>query len=149
MNAEEIKNKIKDLTEETQALFGIMTAQHMIEHLTITMKISSERIKLSDFEPNKTQLTQKNLLLFTSLDFPKGIRAPGSKGELPDLKLKNLQVAKEKLLASIEEFNSYFENNPEAKTVHPRFGELNHREWLLFHEKHFAHHLGQFGISFD
>lgn len=149
MDREEIKNRIKGLTEETQALFGIMTPQHMIEHLTITMKLSSARIKLPDFEPNEKQLAQKNLLLCTSLDFPKGIRAPGSTGELPDLKMKDLAMAKEKLVASIKEFNSYFQNNPEAKTVHPRFGNLNHSEWLRFHQKHFTHHLGQFGISFD
>lgn len=149
MESEKIKKRIKGLTEESQALFGIMTPQHMIEHLTITMKLSSSRIKLPEFEPTEKQISQKNLLLFTSLDFPKGIRAPGSTGELPDLKMKDLAIAKEKLVASIEEFNSYFQNNPEAKTVHPRFGNLNHSEWLRFHQKHFAHHLGQFGISFD
>lgn len=149
MNSENIKNKIKGLTEESQSFFGIMTAQHMVEHLTITMKLSSARIKLTDFEPNEKQLAQKDLLLNTTLDFPKGIKAPGSTGELPDLKMKDLEVAKEKLITSIEEFNSFFEENPEAKTIHPRFGKLTHSEWLLFHPKHFAHHLGQFGISLE
>ncbi len=149
MNSENIKNRIKVLSEESQALFGIMTPQHMVEHLTITMKLSSARIKLPDFEPNEKQLAQKDALLNTTLDFPKGIKAPGSTGELPDLKMKDLEMAKEKLVASVEEFNSYFENNPDAKTVHPRFGSLNHSEWQRFHQKHFTHHLGQFGISLD
>ena len=61
----------------------------------------------------------------------------------------DLASAKEKLVTSIEELNSFFQNNPKAKTVHPCFGELNHNEWLLFHHKHFAHPLGQFGIKFD
>lgn len=149
MNSKNIKNKIKDLTKESKALFGIMTPQHMVEHLTITMKISSEKIKILDFEPNEKQLSQKKLLLYSSIDFPKGIRAPGSSGELSDLKMKDLEVAKEKLIISIEEFNSFFEENPEAETIHPRFGKLTHSEWLLFHPKHFAHHLGQFGICLE
>ncbi len=149
MNSEEINKLIKVLNEETQALFGIMTPQHMIEHLTITMKLSSSRIKIPDFEPNEKQLAQKNLLLNTSLDFPKGIKAPGSTGDLPGLKMKDLAVAKQKLIASIEEFNLYFQSNLEARTIHPRFGNLNHNEWLLFHKKHFIHHLGQFGINYQ
>lgn len=149
MDSEDIKNRIKGVTEESKALFGIMTPQHMVEHLTITMKLSSARIRLPEFEPNEKQLAQKNLLLFTSLEFPKGIKAPGSTGELSELKMENLEKAKEKLLASVEEFNLYFKNNQEAKTVHPRFGGLDHKEWLLFHQKHFAHHLGQFGIIFE
>ncbi len=149
MDSEKIKNRIKSLKEESKVHFGIMTPQHMIEHLTITMKMSSARIKLPDFEPNEKQLAQKDLLLNTSLDFPRGIRAPGSTGELPDLKMQNLEIAKEKFITSIEEFNSFFEDNPEAQTIHPRFGKLNYSEWLQFHPKHFAHHLGQFGISFD
>lgn len=148
MDSEKIKNGIKGLTKESKALFGIMTPQHMVEHLTITMKLSSGRIKLPDFEPNEKQLDQKDLLLNTTLDFPRGIKAPGSTGELPELKMMDLEMAKEKLVASVEEFNLYFGNNPEAKTVHPRFGNMGHKEWQRFHKKHFAHHLGQFGINF-
>lgn len=148
MNSEKIKNGIKGLTKESKALFGIMTPQHMIEHLTITMKLSSGRIRLPDFQPNEKHLAQKDLLLNTTLDFPRGIKAPGSTGELLELKMKDLEMAIEKLLSSVEEFNSYFENKPEAKIIHPRFGKLNHSEWQRFHQKHFAHHLGQFGIIY-
>ena len=74
MNSEEINKLIKVLNEETQALFGIMTPQHTIEHLTITMKLSSSRIKIPDFEPNEKQLAQKNLLLNTGMPNDTSVR---------------------------------------------------------------------------
>src|SRR5690606_32458996 len=64
----------------------------------------------------------------------------------PALRFENLETAKTKLLAALENFHKFFAENPEAKPIHPFFGPLNHDEWLQFQRKHFQHHFTQFGL---
>ncbi|RIW16972.1 DUF1569 domain-containing protein [Algoriphagus lacus] len=146
MEKETIERRIDKLKESTPANFGIMTPQHMIEHLTITVRISYGKIKLNDFEPNEKQLAQKHALIYTDIEFPKGIKAPGLEENLLALRYPNLETAKSELLKSIEDYNFHFTQEPNDKTTHPRFGKLTHEEWERFHRKHFDHHLSQFEL---
>ena len=124
-----------------------MTPQHMLEHLTLTVKISYNRIKIPEFEPSEKQQFQKRALLDTTMEFPRGILAPNMKsGELLPLRNNNLEEAKEQLIESLTGYDAFFNSDPEATTVHPRFGKLNYSEWERFHPKHFKHHFEQFGI---
>lgn len=146
MNIESIKNRLGNLTSETPPQFGIMTPQHMIEHLTLTMKLSYGRVKIPEFVPNEKQLAQKQALLFSDMTFPKGVKAPGIPEQLSDLRYPDLENAKSELIKSLMAYSEFFTENPNAQTFHPRFGPLNHEEWERFHTKHFEHHLGQFGV---
>ena len=146
MTSSLIDSILKKLKEDTPAKFGIMTPQHMVEHLTITLKISSGRIQLPEFEPSEKVLQFKELLLHTEMDFPQGIKAPMSQDGPPPLRFPDLDMAKQKLLESIDEYEKTFEQNPDLLTVHPRFNLLDKKEWDLFHQKHFKHHFTQFGI---
>jgi len=146
MDKGSIGSRLKKLTEASQREFGIMTPQHMVEHLILTIKLSYGRIKIPEFEPNEKQLLQKQALIHSDISFPRGIRAPGLGEELLALRFPDLETSKLQLLKSLEEYDSFFESNPEAKPIHPRFGKLTHQEWELFHKKHFEHHFVQFGI---
>lgn len=144
MTQKEIEKSLERLSENSFRLFGIMTPQHMVEHLIITFKLSSGRVKIPEFTPNEKQLGYKQLLLGTDMEFPKGVRAPGLPEDVLTLRFDSLSTAKEKLLNAIDEFHSHFANNPINLTLHPRFGNLNYDEWKIFHDKHVTHHLGQF-----
>lgn len=146
MERKSIESRIAGLTKDTQSQFGIMTPQHMVEHLTLTVKISYGRIKLPDFEPTEKQLGQKQILIYSNIEFPKGIKASGIGEKLLDLRYENLEIAKTELLKSIDDYNHHFAEFKGDQTIHPRFGKLNHEEWERFHKKHFQHHLTQFGI---
>lgn len=147
MDTLELKHKLSFLQEKTKSKFGVMTPQHMVEHLTITIKISYNRVRIPDFEMSEKQKAQKEALLETEMDFPIGVRAPGlPPGELMPLRNNDLEEAKEQFLESLEGYNSFFESNPTALTVHPRFGKLSFIEWEKFHPKHIKHHFDQFGI---
>lgn len=146
MDKESILSRLKNLSEDSQREFGFMTPQQMVEHLIITVKLSYGRIKIPEFEPNEKQLMQKQALIYSNISFPRGIRAPGLGDQLLDIRFSDLNNAKLELLKSIDDYGAYFNSTPEAKTVHPRFGKLTHQEWELFHQKHFEHHFGQFGI---
>lgn len=146
MKKETTESRLKNLTETSERQFGIMTPQHMVEHLILTVKLSYGRIKIPEFEPNEKQLMQKQALIYSEIQFPRGVRAPGLGEELLELRFPDLETSKFQLLKSIEEYDSYFESNPESQTMHPRFGKLTHVEWERFHKKHFEHHFSQFGI---
>lgn len=141
-----IKMKLNNLTEASAPIFGIMSPQHMVEHMTLTVKLSSGRIKIPEFEPSEKQLMYKETLLNTPVEFPRGINAPGLQGTLLALKNDSLMASIDQLLDSLDHYNNFFSENPDSKTIHPRFGKLNHEEWEKFHAKHFRHHFSQFGI---
>ena len=144
MTQTELESILENLNENSTRLFGLMTPQHMLEHLIITFKLSSGRIKIPEFVPNEKQLGYKQLLLGTDMEFPKGIRAPGLPEDLLPLRFESLAIAKEKLRSAIDEFHSFFTTHPGEATTHPRFGKLTYEEWEVFHDKHLKHHLGQF-----
>jgi oxepin-CoA hydrolase/3-oxo-5,6-dehydrosuberyl-CoA semialdehyde dehydrogenase len=117
----------------------------MVEHLTITLKLSAGRIPIPEFEPNEKQLARKQALLFTDIPFPQGIKAPGLPDTLLELRFPDLETAKSALIAGWDTYHLLFQENPTLQTLHPGFGLLNYEEWELFHAKHIDHHLGQFG----
>lgn len=141
-----IKDSLEILKDDAKPVFGKMTAQHMVEHLTLTLKLSVGKIKYPPFTPSERALKSKDILLFTELEMPMGMTPPNDTGELYPLKYPNLEKSKEALISAWLEYIAYFENNKEDKQVHPRFGYLDHNEWNRFHFKHFLHHFKQFGI---
>ncbi|MFM7629930.1 MAG: DUF1569 domain-containing protein [Algoriphagus sp.] len=146
MTNENLIARVNALQEGTPPQFGIMTAQHMVEHLILTLKISTGKITIPEFEPSEKQLFQKEALLNGGFPFPRGIKAPGLADALLDLRFPNLEIAKEELIKSWKAYLQVFTDHPEKETMHPRFGKLTFEEWEKFHEKHMEHHFSQFGI---
>jgi hypothetical protein len=145
MTKEILLQRLKHLSLQSEAKFGILTPQHMVEHLTLTLKMSAGRISIPEFEPTEKQLARKQALLFTDLLFPQGIKAPGLPDTLLDLRFPDLEIAKAELIKSYDAYHLLFQENPTKHTPHPIFGLLNFDEWERFHAKHIDHHLGQFG----
>ena len=146
LQASQLQDSLTMLKKDTKPLFGKMTAQHMVEHLTITLKLSIGKIKYPTFTPSERALIAKKNLLFTELEMGMGITPPNDTGELYPLKHPDLEKAKEVLLQAWDEYMGYYEKNDGASEVHPRFGYLNKDEWNRFHYKHSMHHFKQFGI---
>ncbi len=145
MNKETLHQRLNQLHTTTAAQFGILTPQHMVEHLILTVKMSAGRIPIPEFLPNEKQLAQKQALLFKDIPFPRGVKAPGLPDTLLDLRFPDLETAKAELIKSWDADQLLFKENPTKQTFHPRFGLLNFDEWERFHAKHMDHHLGQFG----
>lgn len=147
METEKLKTSLNLLTQDAPAQFGIMTPQHMVEHLIITFKLSQGKISLPEKDPSPKALQAKQAILYGDMDLPRGIKAPGIGDQLLDLKYGSLEEAKEHLLKSLENYHNYYYDNEGIKHYHPAFGRLNYGEWTAFHHKHFKHHFGQFGIN--
>lgn len=138
---------INKLTENTKPSWGILTPQHLLEHLEQGYKIMSGEIQ--DFEiatPEKI-LEKVHNSLYNYDKFPKGSAFPTmKKGELEDLIHPDFETAKAKFFEAREAYKTFFKENPEATMKNMVFGELNCYESYLLERKHLNHHFEQFGI---
>ena len=128
-------------------VWGLMTPQHMIEHLEYTYKIASGEIQ--DFEiatPEKI-LDKVHNSLWNYDKFPKNSQFPLlEKDTLEPLKHSDLSTAIVEFKAQREKYVAYFKEHPEAKLKNLVFGELNKYESYLLERKHLNHHFEQFGL---
>lgn len=138
--------QIENLHSDTKQLWGKMSAQHMVEHLILAVKMSNGKLTTGCFNPPDKLPTLKRFLM-SSRPLPKEFINPFIGAGLLPLEYANLEAARSTLKKEVEDYYNYFEENPDAIFVNPTFGILNKEEWDVFHEKHFTHHLEQFGIG--
>lgn len=139
--------KLKKLNADTKPKWGMLTAQHMIEHLEFGLKIAKGDIQNFKIVTPEEHLDKIQENLYNYKKIPKNYKKPLEKEEkLEDLRYDNLSSAKEALLKSYDEFHHFYKDNPETKTKNAVFGYLNYFEWKLLNRKHFHHHFEQFGL---
>lgn len=146
MNLTEKIELLKKLKADQKSLWGKMTPQHMVEHLYKTIQASINEITLNIYTEEKKIPVLKRIFLGDKA-FPKEFMNPAVGPDLMKLEFKNLESAIWELENILQRYNQFFEINPTANTAHPVFGNLTNAEWDIFHEKHFKHHLSQFGLS--
>lgn len=81
----------------------------------------------------------KQRLIGSDMPFPKGIKAPFEVGGALGGDL-SLESSVQRLEQELEAFFLYFDHDPGALPEHPVLGPMDREEWILFHNKHFAHH---------
>lgn len=138
-------NKLSRLTADSQPLWGGMTAQHMVEHLTGALKLSNGAITIEQHTEEK-KIPAMRAFLMSDRPMPRNFRSPAAGDGLPRLKHPDLEKAVAALTMALARFHQYHENYPGIKPVNPVFGPLSYEEWIQFHQKHFQHHLTQFGL---
>ncbi|GHC56804.1 phenylacetic acid degradation bifunctional protein PaaZ [Ulvibacter litoralis] len=147
MTSEKIAECLQKLTPESKPKWGIMTPQHMLEHLEYTYKIASG--ELQDFEiatPEK-YLDVVHDSLYNFEKFPQNSKFPQlEKDTLAPLVHPDLQTAKEMFTAQRYKYLDFFKNNPDAVLKNLVFGELNRYESYLLERKHLNHHFEQFDL---
>ena len=141
-----IEEKLNLLQEDTKPLWGIMTPQHMIEHLEYSLKIATEEIE-TEIKTPEEHLEKVHETLYNYKKMPRNFNMPLLKvGELEDLVHPDFETAKAALVESYDRYTAYFKEQPDKLTVNAVFGALNYFEWKLLNRKHFNHHFEQFGL---
>jgi oxepin-CoA hydrolase/3-oxo-5,6-dehydrosuberyl-CoA semialdehyde dehydrogenase len=147
MTDAKIEECLSKLKEDTKPKWGIMTPQHMIEHLEYTYKIASGEIQ--DFEistPEKILEKVKNSL-WNYDKFPQNSQFPIlEKDTLDTLQHPDLETAINQFKQQREKYLEFFKKHPDATLSNMVFGELNRYEWYLLERKHLNHHFDQFGL---
>ena len=147
MTEEKIQECLHKLTENSKPKWGILTPQHLLEHLEHGYKIMSGEIQ--DFEiatPEKI-LDKVHNSLYNYDKFPMGTNFPTmKKGALEDLIHPNFETAKTKFFEAREHYKAFFKENPEAILKNMVFGEMNKYASYLLERKHLNHHFEQFNL---
>lgn len=144
----EVEIYLTKLDKDATALWGMMTAQHAVEHLLLILSVSTGKYgsKIA-IETPLEKLPKYKASLMGDYPFPQDFKAPIlPKDSLLPLVYDSLAVAKVELLKGIDAFFAYYQENPQATHTHPVFGDCNFEEWKRFHRKHFTHHFAQFGL---
>lgn len=142
---EEAIRLLTTLNPNQQPLWGIMTPQHIVEHVVGSWIISNGRFAVEQ-KTTEEQKEKRLKFLFSPLPFEKGISNPVTGNKLNPLKKESLEKAIEAYTEAINTFYEFHEKNPNAKPVHPAFGPLDKKGWLQFQSKHMGHHFTQFGL---
>lgn len=141
---EVVPTLLQDLKSTTEPQFGLMTPQHMIEHLTSIIKSSVKRYGEPDPALAERQQGFKRFIANGAVF--KHRSSDKTKADLPTLKYDTLEEAKEQFLVGIERFYHHYEREPDFKAYHPFMGELSFAELERFHYQHVRYHFWQFRL---
>jgi hypothetical protein len=143
----ELLNRLSDLQPSAVPLWGVMTAQHMVEHLADSLKMSTGRPEIILYSTPEQAGRMKMIIIYSDRQLSKGIKNPAMPENPLPLRHVSMSDALQELAGEWNNFNDHYLRDLFAKHTHPRFGKLDHKEWMIFHQKHFLHHLAQFGLA--
>ena len=138
---------LSKLQADDKPEFGAMTPQHMVEHLAFVVRFSNGQDPQQHHYTTDKQQKIKAFVIDTDKDIPIGFKYPVLPTEgLPTLKHSGLSNAIDNLKTELNELDNYFLKHPSNKPINPTMGELNYKEWVRFHNRHFTHHFKQFRL---
>jgi len=136
--------KLGKLSTNSTPLWGNMSAQRMVEHLTdgINMSRGIGNHQLAVPTEKAEQLKQ---FLYSDKPMAQNIQVPFA---LPNTPLRNddLEDAIDEFTSTWVDYEEDKESESEKLAIHPFYGNLTREEWLKVHAKHFTHHFKQFGL---
>lgn len=141
---QQVPDLLKKLNADTAPAFGLMTPQHMVEHLTWVVKSSIKRYGEPVDPPTKGQLGFKRFIEKGAI--LKHKPSDKTKADLPELKYNSLEEAAAQIPVAVDRFYNHFEANPGFQSHLPFAGEMSFEELELFHYQHYRFHLWQFGL---
>lgn len=131
---------------DEQPAWGMMTIQHMIEHLVFPLNFATGVINAPIFTPDE-KLPRNREFLLSPYGLMKYFKMPLlPKDENPPLMTADLDAAKVLLLQTMADFEASVDAPGFTEANHPIFGKLDRRQWYIFQYKHFMHHFLQFGL---
>ena len=136
------------LEADQTPLWGLMTPQHMVEHLIVTYKMAIGRIKLPVVSKEEDWSRIKGYFMKDG-PMKRSVPSPTGKNNLQPLRSASLDEAREKLLQETAHFLAFVDEHPDFVANHPYGGPMTAVEWLLFNRKHIKHHFIQFGLMPD
>ena len=138
---------VSNLNKDSQPSFGLMTAQHMIEHLIWITKASVKEVSPV---PEKLTKSQEGFIKFIEKGAEFRYRpSDKTKDDLPALRFEDLERAKAELPIAITRMKNALSSKGNSETFYnPMMGSLTPDQMELFHKKHYEWHLEkQFGLG--
>ncbi len=134
------------LSDKTPAKWGMMTPQHMVEHLIFHFQTAMGQIEMTLTTPEE-KLEKWQESLWNYIPMPENFKHPKLDPEAPmPLGFGSLKEAIQALDKAFDEYQVYFKSKPGVTHPNAVFGHLDKTHWDLLGRKHFDHHLKQFGL---
>jgi len=145
-NREKVFELLNSLDANALPLFGKMSPQHMVEHLTSTVKMANGKMPVQLKVSEESARETKANVIYTDYQMEPGIKSALLGDAPPPYVNSSLAEAIEELKKELADFDEYFQQHPDATPIQHRMGALTQDEWVVLYNKHFAHHLRQFGL---
>lgn len=145
LDISEIIQKLDKLKPDSKPLWGNMSAQRMVEHLTDTLKIASGKTKFP-LEIPEDRIEKMQAFLESDKPMARNIDVPFAKKDT-ELRHEEIELAIDEFLLEWIDFEEHFADDENATELHPYYGNLNFEQWSRLHAKHLTHHFEQFGIE--
>lgn len=134
---------LKQLKADNEPAFGIMTAQHMVEHL---IWVTNSSVK--DMGPAPEQLSEKQLGFVKFIEKGANFKHRPTEKRREDLdppRMENIDAAIKNIPEAIQRL---YACDADKTFYNPMMGKLSFAQMELFHAKHFEYHLEeQFGLK--
>lgn len=140
-----IINRINQLNGAEKALWGKMSVNQMLCHVTDQLRVSLGEKGQPEKEAKLLERTLLKFLVINVIPIPKNVPTSPKVDQMKDgTPPTDFESDRKTLLAYIETFTSQPDNF--AWTPHFKFGKLTGNEWSILAHKHLDHHLKQFGV---
>jgi hypothetical protein len=136
---------VSKINKDAQAIWGRMSAQHMVEHLLWSFEISTGTTEIICKMPEHL-LNRMKKFLYHNNPAPYNFKNPSLGEEPPQLRFLGIPEGLAALETELRKFLLNYKRDPETVLVHPVFGAINLEEWHRSHYKHSYHHLLQFDL---
>lgn len=135
---------LSKLDASTKPLWGKMSAQRMVEHLTDSIRMSVGEEKYPLLIPEE-KIEKMKAVLASDTPMPKEFNVPFAPEEY-ELRNEEIELAVDEFAENWIAYEEYYESNVGSENLHPFYGKLNKEGWDRLHSKHFTHHFEQFGL---
>ena len=139
-----ILEKLSKLSADTLPLWGSMSAQRMVEHLTDTLQIATGKNPQELLIP-EDKVERMQAFLDTDKPMARGIEVPFAPRDWK-LRHEEIDLAIDEFTDEWLNFEEYYFENPTATQRHSYYGDLNYDQWRKLNDKHLNHHFEQFGL---
>lgn len=140
-----IKHYLAQLNENDKPLWGSMSAQQMVEHLSETLNLAMGKLEGITLEIPEEKVEKAQHFLRSEHPMPQNFKASFAPNNIP-LVHESLEKANEAFILKYEEYKSFYSKNKEVKNLHPYFGMLDYQLWERINLKHINHHFAQFNL---
>lgn len=145
LDISEIIQKLDKLSPDAKPLWGNMSAQRMVEHLTDTIKMASGKVKFP-LEVPLDRIEKMQGFLDSDKPMARNIEVSFAKKAV-ELRHEEIELAIDEFLLEWIDFEEHFAEDENRTEQHPYYGDLNYDQWRRLHAKHLTHHFEQFGIE--
>lgn len=136
---------LKTLSPDTEANFGLMTPQHMVEHLIGAVESATEKYEGERENPATEQ--QLGMQQFIKSGCVLSHRpSDKTKADLPPLKHASLEEAIALVHTAVQKYYAFQDDNSDYIPYAYYMGEVSFEDVELFQFMHIQYHLWQFGL---